>query len=127
MKKIGIILIIIAFIAALGNEWLWRSERVVFAPATMSPSGHYYAEVRSMPEGSILPYGTGVYVWPRWIPMRTFGADLVFVGYCRQTLLEWSSNEELHVVCSEAEGNPKLIKIKSGGVKLKYDKEHKNR
>jgi len=64
-----------------------------------SPRSHLVAEVRWMPEGSLLPYGQGVFLHPWWAVMKSFQSELAFAGYCASVDQAWKNDRRLTVGC----------------------------
>jgi hypothetical protein len=104
-------------LAATAREVSWRTTYFNRLPPIPGPSW-YAAEVRTLPEGSLLPYGSGVFLYLRLVPLRSVSATLVFVGYCGDTQLNWLSPNELQIVCGLAEGEPKVVVPILGNIRV---------
>lgn len=102
-------------------EALWRLEHVTLQPPTPSPDGHLVAEVRSLPEGSILPYATGVFIRPHWLPLLGLGATAVFGGYCERLQLAWLADDRLAVHCDGDEARPTRLRATAWGAVIDID------
>ena len=104
--KILASLLVVAAIALLASwEALWRMDHSPAEDPTSSPSGDYVAQERTLPEGSDLPYGQGVFVRRGYIPLWAT-SKLVFAGYCKPDIrLAWPTAKQLTVGCVVAEGS----------------------
>jgi hypothetical protein len=91
-----------AALALAGIEVVWRLD-AVFQEV---PGGWWVAEERTLPEGSILPYGTAVYIRPRYVPFHRPFSRLVALGHCGSVDLTWESAGRLRVTCVNSEGEP---------------------
>jgi hypothetical protein len=103
--KIFASLLVIAVVAALAVwELLWRFDHPLPGQAAASLQGDYVAQARTLPEGSELPYGQGVFVRNRYMPLWAT-SKLVFAGYCKPDVrLAWPTAEQLTIGCVVAEG-----------------------
>lgn len=106
------VLIVIALISAMATyAWSieWSLERVEIGTNAVSPNGDYVAQFYTLPENSIIPYGQGVYVHRRFVPVWV-SSRLVFAAYCGpNTQLHWRTPRELVVTCNVIEGEPKML------------------
>jgi hypothetical protein len=74
----------------------------------------HVAQWRHLPEGSEVPYGQGVFVRDRYLPLWS-ASKLVFAGYCGgEPSLAWSGARELVVDCQVSEGTPRLLPPPAG-------------
>jgi hypothetical protein len=106
MRKVAVG-VAIAGLAILGaREALWRVDHRTVQPSVASPSGAQLAEVRAMPEGSVVPYGTGVFLRSRWAVLLGMQAELVFAGYCGAIKPAWPNPQLLEMECELLEGEP---------------------
>jgi len=80
MRKIAIAVAMIGLSVLGAREALWRFDHHIVQPSVASPSGEQLAEVRAMPEGSVVPYGTGIFLRSRWSVILGMQAELVFAG-----------------------------------------------
>lgn len=110
MRFLGLLIFFALAIGAVAWEWMWRIEHgAVESSSALSPSGQYIAQVMSLSEGDLVPYGQGVFVRHPRIPLWST-STLVFAGYCRPEIrLQWYSARELNVKCTVSEGTPKLL------------------
>jgi hypothetical protein len=115
-KRAAIASLIAVTALALLAEVLWRVDH---SPSSgVSNHGLLASESRHLPERGPLPYGQGVYVFPRFVPVRSMFSKLVFVGYCGNLHLQWHEPKRLHVQCLSAEGAPKQLASSSMGAAL---------
>ena len=97
-------------------ELKWRVGK---SPSSgVDSSGWLASESRHLPELSPLPYGQGVYVFPRFLPLRSMFSELVFVGYCGDLQVRWQDPNRLHIKCLMAEGEPRLLVSSIMGAEL---------
>lgn len=103
MKRVLIIALSTLALAIFGVvEALWRLDHVEAGLPVPSPSGNVVAQHYYLPEGSVAPYGDGVYLRRVWQPFRSIGSTLVFAGNCGASLeVVWMSERELEVRCSD--------------------------
>jgi len=103
-----IVVIALLVLLALGAwEALWRFDHRLMQRPAVSPSGSQVAEVRSMPEGSRVPYGSGVFLQPRWAAvLLSVQSELAFAGYCGSIETNWQAAHRLRVDCELSEGEP---------------------
>ena len=81
---------------------LWRLDHS--PPGDVAASGSYLAQVRTLSEGSVRPYGQGVFLRHRYIPLWAT-SKLVFESYCDPDMrLVWTTDKQLAVGCVVAEG-----------------------
>lgn len=107
MKYLFAIIVSALALVAAGYEAMWHAERSDHGGAMTSPDGRYVAKFFSLPEDAAVPYGSGVYVRYRYLPLWST-STLVFGGYCdRDSRLYWRSSRELVVACKPTEGVPK--------------------
>lgn len=118
MKIIYVIATVVLGLGLFSWEANWRIGHSV--RGHVSSGGAYVAQVYSMPEGSALPYGQGVYVRRRYIPLWATSA-IVFAGYCKPEIqLQWLTAKHLSVKCAIAEGVPKQFST-PGDVVVTHD------
>jgi hypothetical protein len=107
MKYLFAIIVSALALVAAGYEAMWLAEHSGRGGAMTSPDGRYTAKFFSLPEGAAVPYGSGVYVRYRYLPLWST-STLVFGGYCdRDSRLYWRGSRELVVACKPTEGMPK--------------------
>ena len=97
-------LLLLAVIAAIGAwESLWRFDHRM--PEGATATANYVAQIRTLPEGSVRPYGHGVFIRHRHIPLWAT-STLVFAGYCNHehVAIAWTTAQELTVRCVPSEG-----------------------
>lgn len=111
-----IVVIALLVLLSLGAwEALWRFDHRLMHRPAVSPSGSQVAEVRSMPEGSRVPYGSGVFLQPRWAVLLSVQSELVFAGYCGSIETNWQAARRLRVDCELSEGEPYVAGPVVGG------------
>ena len=122
MKWLAIAILTLSFGVA-SREMLWRLEHRQVAEAS---SGSFIAEAYFLGEGGSqsygrgsAPYGVGVYVRHTLNPLRSFGATLVFAGYCSTESLRWPHPDELLIQCS-SDTQPEILLSSLGRVKITY-------
>ena len=59
-----------------------------------------------MPEGSKMPYGTGVFLQPRWAVLLSVQSELAYAGYCGDIRANWQAEQRLKIDCELLEGVP---------------------
>lgn len=59
-----------------------------------------------MPEGSKMPYGSGVFLQPRWAVLLSVQSELAFAGYCGNVGATWLAAQRLKIDCELLEGEP---------------------
>lgn len=106
MRKVAVVVAIVCLTVLGAREALWRIDYYTVQPGVASPSGAHFAEVRSMPEGSVVPYGTGVFLRSRWAVLLGTQAELVFAGYCGTIEPAWVNQKLLQIECELIEGEP---------------------
>ncbi|WP_345294898.1 hypothetical protein [Luteimonas vadosa] len=105
MKILASLLVVVAALALVAWEALWRLEHLPAKRPVASPTGDYVAQQRSLPERSDLPYGQGIFVRHHGLPLWAT-SKLVFAGYCKPGIrLAWPSAKQLTVSCVVAEGS----------------------
>jgi len=102
------LLVVLVLLVLGGREALWRFDHPLAQQGTPSPSGSQVAEVRFMPEGSSVPYGSGVFVRSQWAVVHSFQSELVFAGYCGTITARWPSDQRLSIQCELLEGEPRM-------------------
>jgi hypothetical protein len=106
MRKVAVGVAIVGLAVLGAREALWRFDHRSVLPSMASPSGAQLAEVRAMPEGSVVPYGTGVFLRSRWAVLLGMQAELVFAGYCGAIKPAWPNPQLLEIECELLEGEP---------------------
>ncbi len=129
MKRVALAFSAVVLIAGwlTVREFSWRHENSILEASALSPSGHVVAEAYLMNEGGgqeygrgPAPYGIGVYLRRRAMPLKSFGATLVFAAYCGpEVRLDWVGSAELRIECA-AQEPPKLLLASHEGVKITY-------
>jgi hypothetical protein len=118
MKFVAALIVVVLAIGLIAWEANWRIDHMI--PGPSSSSGDYVAQTRSLPEGSVLPYGYGVFVRSRYIPLWAT-STLVFAGYCKpDPQLQWLSAKQLSVKCAD-DGSAKLF-LAPDGVVVTHDR-----
>lgn len=110
MRKVAVTVAIVVLSVLGAREALWRFDHHTTQPSVASPSGAQFAEVRAMPEGSVVPYGTGVFLRSRWAVLLGIQAELVFAGYCGAIKPTWPNQQLLQIECELIEGEPVVPK-----------------
>ena len=106
MRKIAVGVAIVGLSLLGAREALWRFDHHILQPSVASPSGAQLAEVRAMPEGSVVPYGTGIFLRSRWAVLLGMQAELVFAAYCGAIKPVWPNQRRLEIECELIEGEP---------------------
>lgn len=106
MRKVALGVAIVALSILGAREALWRFDHHIVQPSVASPNGAQVAEVRAMPEGSVVPYGTGIFLRSRWAVLLGVQAELVFAGYCGAIKPAWPNQQMLQIECELIEGEP---------------------
>lgn len=109
--------ILLLLAAGVVQEALWRMRNYL-DDSTPSPDDSILADIRSMPAGSELPYGDGVYLRSQWAVSQRYQSDLVFAGHCRLLRVIWDSDTKVRIGCSVREGEPLVLKKESHGVAI---------
>lgn len=102
------LLVLAAVLVLGGKEALWRLDHPLAQQSATSPSGLQVAEVRFMPEGSSVPYGSGVFVRSTWVILHSVQSELAFAGYCGTITASWPSDRRLNIQCELLEGEPRM-------------------
>ncbi len=108
MRTTAVVVTLLFVLALSAREMLWRLDHPLIQEAVPSPSGSQVAEVRSLPEGSLVPYGTGVFLRPNWAVVQSFHAELAFAGYCGTIAARWPSDQRLSIQCELLEEEPRV-------------------
>ena len=111
MKALVASFVLVLAVACVGAwEWLWRVEHGSLSNSVLSPSGVYVMQLHRLSEGDVeAPYGQGVYVRNRYLPLRS-RSTLLFAGYCKPGMRAyWRSEKEIAVACTVAEGTPVAV------------------
>lgn len=106
MHKVAIGVAIVGLSILGAQEALWRFDHHIVQPSVASPSGAQLAEVRAMPEGAVVPYGTGIFLRSRWAVLLGMQSELVFAGYCGAIKPAWQNQQLLQIECELIEGEP---------------------
>jgi hypothetical protein len=99
------------------REAMWRMSYYL-DDSTPSPNDAILADIRSLPQGSALPYGQGVYLRSQWALSQRYQSDLVFAGHCHLLRVIWDSDTKLRIGCSVREGEPQALKKESHDVTI---------
>jgi hypothetical protein len=99
------------------QDAMWRMSYYL-EDSTPSPDDGTVADIRSLPKGSPLPYGSGVYLRPQWALSQRYQSELVFAGHCQLLRVIWDSDTKLRIGCSVREGEPLSLKKESHGVAI---------
>ncbi len=78
-----------------------------------------------MPEGSAIPYGTGIFLRSRWALLNSLQAEFAFGGYCGNLLARWPSDERLVVHCELSDGAPRLASAVVKGTSIEVNVQRK--
>lgn len=116
---------LVLILAVSGWEALWRLDHPLRQAAVASPGGSQIAEVRSMPEGSKAPYGSGVFLQSRWALLRSVQAELAFAGHCNEIGANWRAESRLWINCELSEGEPYIAGPSSGGTAVEVSLRRK--
>jgi|SRR5581483_7741724 len=129
MKRTHIVVGMVVLLAAWLSlrELHWHLEHSALMAIAHSPAGDATAEAYSLDEGGgqpygrgPAPYGVGVYVRKSYLPLKSFGATLVFASYCGPDVeLHWLRPEELRIECASEEA-PKLLLASHDGLRITY-------
>ena len=100
---------------------LWRFDHFPAENVVTSADGTYIAQERTLPEGSVRPYGQGVFIRHRFNPFWA-SSKLVFAGYCKPDMrLTWTKPSQLTIGCIVSEGTvvqfsaPEGVTVALGG------------
>jgi len=105
MKILASLLVVVTVAGLAALEVLWRLDHSLTGNPIASPTGDYVAQERSLPEGSELPYGQGIFVRRAGVPLWVT-SKLVFAGYCKPEIrLAWPTAKQLAVGCVVVEGS----------------------
>ena len=119
-----LLILLVAVVMGLLTAWevLWRFEHPIPGAVATSQEGVYVAQPRSMPEGSELPYGQGVFVRHEYMPLWAT-SKLVFAAYCKPGMhLNWFGPKQLVVTCGVAEGS--VLKLPHpSGITVRHDSD----
>ena len=111
-------LVVLLLLAAIVvQEAMWRMSYYL-EDSTPSPDDGTVADIRSLPKGSTLPYGDGVYLRSQWALLQRYQSELVFAGHCQLLRVIWDSDTKLRIGCSVREGEPLPLKKESHGVAI---------
>jgi hypothetical protein len=113
----GGLAVLLLLAAGVVQESMWRMGYYL-EDSTPSPDDGTVADIRSLPKGSALPYGDGVYIRTQWALMQRYQSELVFAGHCQLLRVIWDSDTKLRIGCSVREGEPLSIKKESHGVAI---------
>lgn len=109
MRIVGALAILLLLMGVSAWEWNWRAFQPAIGKPVVSPSGDYVAQFRFLDEGSAAPYGQGVFLRNRYLPLWAT-SKLVFAAYCKPgEKLHWRDTSNLMVECVVAEGAPKVF------------------
>jgi hypothetical protein len=114
MKILASLLLLAALGAIVVWEVLWRLDHPLPGDLSAASGGSYVAQQRTLPEGSELPYGQGVFVRHRYVPLWAT-SKLVFAAYCKPEMaLAWPTSDHLAISCVVAEGQVTQFPTPSG-------------
>ena len=114
MKALAFLLVVAAIALLAGWEILWRLDHSPAGAVVTSTDGRFVAQERSLPEGSELPYGHGVFVRRSGLPFWA-ASKLAFAAYCRpEVRLAWAPEQQLNVICVVAEGSVLSLSAPAG-------------
>lgn len=78
-----------------------------------------------MPEGSKIPYGSGVFLQPRWVILHSAQSELAFAGYCSEIGANWQAERRLRINCEVSEGEPYVAGPSLGGTAVEVSLRRK--
>ena len=114
MKLLAYLLVVIAAGGLLSWEAWWRFDHPIPKITVRSPDGDYVAQVRTLTEQKVLPYGQAVFVRHNYIPLWAT-SKMVFVAYCKPDVtLAWRTSKQLAIGCIVAEGAVKQFPPPAG-------------
>jgi hypothetical protein len=125
MRSTIVAIALILLLAVAGREALWRFDHLLMQAAAASPSGYQVAEGRSMPEGSKMPYGSGVFLQSRWAVLHSAQSELAFAGYCSEIGANWQAERRLRIDCELSEGEPYVAGASLGGTAVEVSLRRK--
>lgn len=125
MRWTSLAIAVVLVVALAGREALWRFDHPLMQAAAASPDGSRVAEVRSMPEGSRMPYGSGVFLQSRWVVLRSAQSELAFAGYCSDIGANWPAERRLRIECELSEGEPYVVGPSLGGTTVEVSLRRK--
>jgi len=100
-----LLVIVLSLLAIAIWEVVWRFDHSLAGDPVVSPAGDYVAQLRSLPEGAVVPYGQGVFVRRALVPLWSV-SRLVFAGYCETDVrATWLTSRQIRVGCAIAEGS----------------------
>lgn len=106
MRALAVGFALLALLGAGAVEVMWRIEHPILQSSAPSPDGSQVGEVRSMPEGSAMPYGIGVFLRPKFAVLLSVQSELAFAAYCGTLTTQWAREQQLTVDCELLEGTP---------------------
>lgn len=109
MRAAIVVIALLVLLVFGGREALWRLDHPLMQRPALSPSASKVVEVRSMPEGSRVPYGRGVFLQPTWAVLLSVQSELAFAGYCSNIGTNWQAEQRLKVDCELSEGEPYVV------------------
>ena len=102
MRWLALSVVLVALGAVTAWETLWRLQHLPVGGTGFGK--HHVAQVRSLPESSELPYGQGIFVRYRFLPIWAT-SRLVFAAYCAPGVsIEWSASGQLAINCDTEKG-----------------------
>ena len=114
MKILASLLLLTALGTIVVGEMLWRFDHPLPGNVSVASGGFYVAQQRTLPEASELPYGQGVFVRHRYIPLWAT-SQLVFAAYCEPKMaLAWPTSDHLTIRCVVEEGRVMQFPAPSG-------------
>lgn len=125
MRLTIVAIALILALALAAREALWRFDHPLMQAAAASPSGSQVAEFRSMPEGSEMPYGIGVFLQSRRAVLRSAQAELAFAGYCNEIGANWQAERRLRISCELSEGEAYVAGPSLGGTAVEVSLRRK--
>lgn len=126
MRLLAIVVVLLAISGVGVAELLWRLDHPLLQPSATSPSGSQVADARSMPEGSAVPYGSGVFLRPKFAVLLSMQAELAFAAYCGTLTSQWPSEQRLNIDCELLEGEP-FVPAFAGGTAVNVSVRPKQR
>jgi hypothetical protein len=117
MRVLAVVIVVLTLSGIGAVEVTWRLDHPLLQPSTTSPNGSRVADARSMPEGSEVPYGSGVFLRPKSAVLLSMQAELAFAGYCGALKTQWPSEHRVDVDCELLEGTP-IVRASAGGTSV---------
>jgi hypothetical protein len=118
MRGLVLIAVLLALLGLGLKEALWRRDHGLADPDAASSSTRQLAQVRFLPAGSVLPYGRGVFLHPKWAVLLSLQSELAFAGHCSSIATRWTAEDRLRIHCELADGEPVLPRAEIAGTRI---------